>query len=764
MKLRHTKSAALVLCLALVLCAAYYAHAGTTGVISGTVRSEDGGTALAGVNIIVSGTRLSTVTDANGRFVITNVPPGEYEVRAELVGYATKVLESVQVSMDSTAAADFALAQSVEEEEAVVVTRPRPMINKEAVNTLNQVTAAEEPLTRLDPANIRQAAGVLSALPGVVTETDGSGQMHLRGGRPDQIGWYLEGIPITDPNTGNFGTNLYTTGVSKFQAYTGGFSAEYGNAIAGVLNEVKKTGAAAPGARFDMQYGDSSFWDGFAEVGGGSADRFNYYVGAALQKSDLDAPVVTRQQYVDSVAKLVWPSANNNVTLLAMQGTLVGKLDAYHDTGDMGEPTPYERDYMDQRYSVTALTWSRNFSPSRFLTVRPYYMETSIEQNLFGTYGVYADISSKRTGLQVSYTSQMGDNHLLKAGGSLLWSDNRYYLFPGFPYYTSEVDTSQNDLYVTDQIKFGGKWTAELGVRHESITYDRTGNYYVAGEGYSGSPVPDVTESATTPRMGVSYAADDRTCWKMSWGKFCKFVPASSVQRTYFDPDMVLGEGYPPLEMMTASLGSSAPQRSTAWELSYEKQVSDSVAWRVTPFWARYSNLSDLYMDPDTYTSVYSNLGDGKSNGVEFFVRKKMSDGWQGWLSYTYQKSRANRADLGLVDSMYYTPWDQRHTLTLVADRKIGRSSHSVRADIGSGRADRGDPSVQQRAGGSFVMSYNFSTQLPEKSSIGDTLYVSVFNVFNTHKTMQYRWEGDERVRDSWVPSRTFYVGVSSLF
>lgn len=751
--------------MSLAVCAALWVGAGTTGIISGVVTNAGNGAKLSGVNVIINGTNLSTVTDDAGRFVITNVPPGEYEVSVELVGFATKVIADVSVTMDRTIKVDADLEEEATQEETVVVTRPRPMVAADAVNTLNLLTAHQEPLTRLDPASIRSAQGMLSALPGVIVETDGSGQMHVRGGRPDQTGWYLEGIPITDPNTGMFGTNLYTTGVSRFQAYTGGFGAEFGNAISGVLNEVKKTGADAAGVGMNIEYGSEDYWSGFAEVGGGSADQFNYYVGTALQRSDLDGPIVKRQEYTDTVAKLVWPSRDNTFTVLAMRGSLFGQLDAYHTTGDNNLPTPNERDFMDQRYTVTAFTWSRSFSPESFITVRPYYMQTDIAQNLVGAYGIYANVSSARTGLQVNYTNQLNDRHLFKLGGSMLRSDNNFYLHPGFPFYRADVDTSQADMFVEDQVKVTDKWTINAGLRHEGITYDRKGNAYVAGQGYSGAPLDDVSESRTTPRLGVSYAADDRTVWKMSWGKYTKFVPSSSVQRTYFDPDLVLAPGFPPLEMMTSSIGATAPQGSTAWEMSWEKQVSQSTALRATPFYTKYTNLGDLYMDPNTGVTTYANLGEGRSKGLELQARKRMSDNWQGWVSYTYQKTESNRADLGLVSNMYPVQWDQRHTLSLVADYRIGRCAHNLRTDLGSGRADRGNPALQQRANPYLIMNYGLTLKLPEGSSLGDSLHLSVYNLLNNRQTMQYSWgAGAVRTRDSWVPSRFVSLGVSSAF
>ncbi len=773
MRLNRHCALALLLALWLAGLMAAWVGAGTTGIISGVVKT-DTGEVLSGANVVVEGTTLTTVTDAQGRFVVTNVPPGDYRVRVEMIGYGTQNVSDVQVTMDQRTEIGFEMKQEAAQEETVVVTRPRPMIARDIPATLNLLTAQQEPLTRTDPASIRQAGGLLGALPGVLVETDGSGQLHLRGGRPDQIGWCIEGIPITDPNTGMFGTNLYTTGVGKFQAYTGGFGAEYGNAISGVLNEVKKTGADTPGLALKLEGGSESYTDMMGEFGGGTQETFNYYVGTALQRSDLDAPIVKEQEYRDSVAKLVWPSKNDKFTLLALQGTLTGKLDGYHDTGDMNLPTPHEKDYMRQSYLVTGFTWSHSFSPESFLTVRPYYLKTDILQSMMGgsnplTGAQYMDVSSARSGVQIGYTSQLSDIHLLKAGGSFTRSDNNNYYFVGFPLLTSNVNTSQSDFYAEDQMKLSDKVSFTAGLRHESITYDRIGNAYVAGAGYTGAPIPDVTESATSPRLGLTYSSDDRTAWKLSWGKYTKFVPASSVQSVYSDPDMTpYGPGTPALEVMMPGLGATEPQRNTAVEFSFERQLSDTMAMRITPFRNKYDNLGDYYTDPTTGVYRYTNLGEGKSTGMEFLLRKRMSDNWQGWISYTYAKSRANKASQGILDDMYYTPWDQTHTLTAVADCRAGKFSHSFRMDYGSGRADAGDPTLQLRASPSVVMSYGLTMDLPKDSGMGEKLYLNVFNVFNNHQTLQYRWSntagGPVRNRDSWVPSRFISMGVSSSF
>lgn len=750
-------------------CAAVWLGAGTTGIISGVVKDAESGKPLSGANIIISGTELSTVTNSKGYFVFTNIAPGEYNIDAQMVGYSKKTANAVQVTMDNTSTVNMDLKQEAIQEEAVVVTRPKPMVDTKQVNTLDLVTSKQESFTRLDPNSLNSAIGVMSTLPGVVTEPDGSGQMHIRGGRANQIGWYVEGIPITDPNTGTFGTNLFTTGTSRFQAYTGGFAAEYGNAVSGTLNEVKKTGADFTGLNIDAQSGGQSYRDGTMEFGGGTPESFNYYLGSTLYQSNLDAPLVKEQKYADNVAKLVWPSKDNTVTVLAMQGSLVGHPDTYHDIGNNAVPITYERDWMRQRYNVTALTWSHNYSPKSFITIRPYNLFTTAVQNILGGYGTYVDSSSSRTGLQVSYTNQINEQHLIKVGTSATYSDNNYYLFAymqGYgvydPYhYRADVNTLQTDLYAEDSIKFNDKFTAQAGLRNESIKYDRTGRQYNStDELYDGADVPNVSESQITPRLGVSYLVDSRTAIKASWGKYIKFVPANAVQLIYYNPSV---EDFDP------GLGSTTPEKSTAMEFSYEKQISDSLSCRITPFYTKYDNLGDFVTDSDTNVTQYMNLGEGRSKGIEMYLRKKMSANWQGWFSYTYQKSESTHAAYGDASNYFYTPWDQRHTFSLVADSKNGKWNHNIRADFGSGREDKVNqvnPNTNSQHANPFaIFSYTLSMDLPKDSAVGNQIYLSIYNILNNKQAAQYRWDsGTDRVEDSWMPGRFVSFGVNKSY
>ncbi len=78
-----------------------------TGTISGKVEDESNG-AIVGATVVVEGTNLSATTDADGKYLLENVPAGERQVTASAEGYSSKTL-TVTVKEGETVTQDFAL-------------------------------------------------------------------------------------------------------------------------------------------------------------------------------------------------------------------------------------------------------------------------------------------------------------------------------------------------------------------------------------------------------------------------------------------------------------------------------------------------------------------------------------------------------------------------------------------------------------------------------------------------------------------------------
>ncbi|HEX9346370.1 MAG TPA: von Willebrand factor type A domain-containing protein [Gemmatimonadales bacterium] len=93
-----------------------------TGSIAGHVRDATTSKPIVGANVVVVGTSLSTVTDGNGHYIITNVPVGTYTVVARFIGYASGEQKRIRVTANATAVADLTIASSPIALQEVVVT------------------------------------------------------------------------------------------------------------------------------------------------------------------------------------------------------------------------------------------------------------------------------------------------------------------------------------------------------------------------------------------------------------------------------------------------------------------------------------------------------------------------------------------------------------------------------------------------------------------------------------------------------------------
>ncbi len=118
--------------------------AATIGKISGTVTAEASKQPLANVKISIVDTSTSTTTNESGYYVMTNIDPGGYDVRAELPGYLPKTIASTTVFAGLTTTINFTLeATEIVELEGVTVTATKPLIKKDVTQTTRIIEADE---------------------------------------------------------------------------------------------------------------------------------------------------------------------------------------------------------------------------------------------------------------------------------------------------------------------------------------------------------------------------------------------------------------------------------------------------------------------------------------------------------------------------------------------------------------------------------------------------------------------------------------------
>lgn len=170
-------------------------------VVTGTVTDEATGAALRGAQIRVDASELSTVTDAEGRYTLEDVPPGAHTLVARIIGYR-EGRQEVTVTAGTTTSVDFALAVSALPLDEMVVTGTIVATPLRAVpSPVSVVTAADieqRGLVRLDDI-LRSIPGV-----GVITrdQQEYLADIYVRGASTfagGTIKTYLDGIEIANP-------------------------------------------------------------------------------------------------------------------------------------------------------------------------------------------------------------------------------------------------------------------------------------------------------------------------------------------------------------------------------------------------------------------------------------------------------------------------------------------------------------------------------------------------------------------------------------
>ncbi len=224
--------------------AAPLALAGTTGKLVGKIRNEKK-EPLAGVNVRIEGQRLGAVSDDNGEFFIIGIPAGEQVVRANLLGYAAFVAEKVSIVADFTTELNIELKTEAVQMGEVRVEAERPLLQKDATSTTRFLSADQ--ISRLPTRGYREAAaqqsGVVAFQRLIDRESQNGVTLIIRGGRPNETAYFVDGFSQQDPLTGNSTTSINNNAIQEVILLNGGFNAEYGRIMSGVVNVITREGA-----------------------------------------------------------------------------------------------------------------------------------------------------------------------------------------------------------------------------------------------------------------------------------------------------------------------------------------------------------------------------------------------------------------------------------------------------------------------------------------------------------------------------------------
>ncbi len=243
------------LVLFLLLGSPIVAFAQNTGKLSGRVTDANTGEGLPSATIVLQGTQIGAATDLDGNYVILGVPVGDYDIIASFVGFESETQNGVGISSGRTRILDFALREDTQIMEGVVIEYTRPLIENDAIG-VPKVLSGDD----IENLPVRGVANVAAIQGGVISD-DGSSTLNIRGGRGEEVTYYVDGVKVT----GALG--VPTQAIQEQEMLIGTIPPRYGDAMSGVIS-------------ISTRAGGSNFFGSLEGVTSEALDSYGYSLGS----------------------------------------------------------------------------------------------------------------------------------------------------------------------------------------------------------------------------------------------------------------------------------------------------------------------------------------------------------------------------------------------------------------------------------------------------------------------------------------------------
>lgn len=316
--------------------------------IKGVVIDKSTRQPLEFVNVLVVGLGIGASTDANGNFLITQVPPGIYRLQASFLGYKTELTPEYRVNHVTPYVQIELEEENASLNEVIVTASPFQKVPESPVSL--RVIGLQE-IEKAPGAN-RDISKVVQNYPGVAFSPIGyRNDLIVRGGGLSENRFYLDGVEI--PNINHFSTQGASGGpvglidadlIRSVKFYSGAFPADKGNALSSVLDFSLRDG--------DMERNSLKATLGASEVSlssnGHIGNKTSYLV--SVRQSYLQAlfkilGLPFLPAYTDASFKIKTRfDSHNELTLLGLGGIDRMKL----NLGIEGEDAEYMLSYLPE--------------------------------------------------------------------------------------------------------------------------------------------------------------------------------------------------------------------------------------------------------------------------------------------------------------------------------------------------------------------------------------------------------------------------------
>jgi len=615
---------------------------GQPSLISGFVTEAASGESLIGANVFLQETGQGMATDINGYYIIQEIAPGNYTIMVSYIGFDIS-RQPLSIVEGQSVKIDIGLVEQVVELTEVEVTaeklQRRNNIQPSKINLSPRMMKAAPALA--EPDLFR----TIQALPGVLTTSEFSTGLVIRGGNTDQNLIMLDGITVYNPShLGGLFSNFIVDGVKEAELIKGAYNAEYGGRLSAVLNVISREG-------------NKNEFKGKANLSLLSAQTTlegPFYKGAWILSG--------RRTYFDLVLPKVLPAETaENIPpyyFYDIQG---------HVFSDLSPKDRFSLSYYsgidDIIFDTFGLNgrWGNN-------TISAHYRRV-FNEKLVGNFLVANSQFFTRFGLGGS-GGLISDNGIddITVSGNFSWFASSastvkfgiQHKTLGFEYTNKFQDSTQFEIktsptefatYIKMKKEYNDLFIIEPGIRI---------NFYNV---YPDSIYPDL-------RLGLKYLLTDDRYINFSVGNYHQFI---STFQDDFNPSI--------LDNWIAADESVAPGKSIQLVLGYEEYIRNMYKIQVEGYYKDLKNLltyeerrstTDAEVSDENLADIVT-PADGYAYGYELFGQK-MTGKLSGWLAYTFSVSRKIMTSVyAESEQEYYTNWDRTHAFSALGNYQFNK-------------------------------------------------------------------------------------------
>lgn len=694
--------------------------------ISGFVYDAQTKETLVGATVFLEGTKIGALTNKTGFFALNNVPPGKYRIVVTFVGYV-KFVDSITLKKKEVLRKNFYLQPSEITTTEISVEAEKDIEKREI--TISKISVPVPQISKIRIGGESDLFRSLQYLPGILTSSQISSGLFVRGGSPDQNLILLDNMTVYNPShLFGFISTFNTEAIKDVELIKGGFPAEYGGRISSVLNVTQKegnrdkiSGGAGLGIISSKAMLEGPLFNGSWFIAG----RRTYVdLLKGLIPVDPNTPIPNFWFY-DVNAKITQEFGKNDRVFLG--GFLSQDLLGYSGFGldfdiyikNQAAYARWVHIFFDNIYSSSSVSLN-------------YYKNSFVGR--VGDYVYKIENSIRDLNFKTNIDWFLTELLTLKFGYELSKFHFKYVQnFAG-----TETDTSENS-----GVTPAGILDLSLNDWNHSAFFQTNYNFSDLLSFQIGARVNywTLSEKLTfDPRVAFKYNFTDKISTKFAWGTYHQNIRlATQPDFSFFDTWLPTDTTVPPIN-------------SQHFIVSLETEPFEGINFNFDVYYKSLRNITELNLNLLTAKVAREvfYVGNGRSYGMEIFFQKKYGK-LVGWLGYALGFIYA-RFDSLNYGKEFRPKYDRRHDFKIVVQYFVNkRWELSATFTFQSGQSYTGATSMflsrlpgQTEGLGKIITSQRYGLRLPPSHQLNiaatynfktfglpSKLILDVYNVYN---------------------------------